>query len=94
MGLIRRGLSYINENLLKTSEAALVEALWRNFLIYDGLILGPARGGTQLVTAIKERKWPFSSLVTGIPFSMSTSNSGALLRAPPHHHSAHPRRPD
>jgi len=55
MGLYRRGLSYVIENLLKTSEAAMEEALWRLFLVYDGLILGPVRGGTQFVTAIKER---------------------------------------
>ena len=54
--LSARGLSYITENLLKTSEAALVIGdPVATFLIYDGIILGPARGGTQFVTAIKER---------------------------------------
>jgi len=38
------------------------------FLIYDGPILGPARGGTQFVTAIKERLALFLAGVLGSPF--------------------------
>ena len=55
MALYRRGLNFVLENLLKEKDPELVEALWRLFLVYDGLILAPFQKGAQFVSVIKER---------------------------------------
>ena len=55
MGIYRRGLNCVLELLLKEADEEVVASLWRLFLMYDGLILGPFRKGAQLVPVIKER---------------------------------------
>jgi len=50
MGLYRRGLNYVVESLLQETDAQAVDALWRVFLLYDGLILGPFRKGAQFAS--------------------------------------------
>jgi len=55
MGIYRRGLNCVLELLLKEADEEVVASLWRLFLMYDGLILGPFRKGAQLVSVIKER---------------------------------------
>ena len=55
MGLYRRGLSFVLEHLLAEKEPEVLDSLWRFFFLYDGLILGPFRKGSQFTSVIKER---------------------------------------
>ena len=43
------------ESLLAEREPEVLDSLWRLFLLYDGLILGPFRKGSQFTSVIKER---------------------------------------
>ena len=69
MGLYRRGLHYVVESLLQETDAQIVDALWRVFLLYDGLILGPFRKGAQFASVIKERVGLFLAGNWGVLFS-------------------------
>ena len=55
MGIYCRGFNCVLELLLKEADEEVGASLWRFFLMYDGLILGPFRKGAQLVPVIKER---------------------------------------
>jgi len=77
MGIHQRGLSCVLELLVKEADEEVVASLWRLFLMYDGLILGPFRKGAQLVSVIKER---FGLFLAGDWGSLSTSTSSSATR--------------